>query len=279
EHTLRLDATDPQAVEATFRTLRPDVVVNAAAFTDVDGAESDPQGAHRGNVEIPKNLAGAAARYDAGLIHFSTDYVFDGRGSRPYREDDPTGPLSVYGQTKLAGEQAILDSSAASIVLRCSWVYGLNGAGFVKAILEQAANRDELEVVDDQIGAPTSAAFLARTAAGMVERLGPVREGRWRRFGGLFHLAGRGEVSRCGWAEEILAAGCRAGLLRGTRVAPIPSSRRPTPARRPLNSRLDVSKFTAVWGVSPPFWDADLRAQLPQILAAVADGSSVVGAK
>lgn len=273
---LSLDGADAPAVEAVFRSLHPDVVINAAAYTNVDGAEDDPDAAYRSNVEAPRAIAAAAARYNVGLIHFSTDYVFDGRGTRPWREDDAAAPLNVYGKTKWQGEQALYEApGGANIIVRSSWVYGLDGSGFVKAILEQASQRSELHVVDDQIGAPTSAALLARMTAAMVERLGPVREGRWRRFRGVYHVASRGEISRCGWAEEIVAAALRARLIRPVRITPVATAHRPSRALRPLNSRLDVSKFLTTWGADLPFWDADLREQMPQILEAARSNSSI----
>ena len=236
--------------------VRPGLIVNAAAYTAVDRAESEPELAFAINARAPGLLAEAAARLDCGLVHYSTDYVFSGEGASPWRESDATAPVNVYGASKLAGEQAVLASGADALILRTSWVYGGPGQNFVNTMLRLAGERERLTVVDDQIGAPTASRFLAdATLAALAQD--------WRARAGLYHLSASGDTSWCGFAraivEQALAHG-QALKLSAADIAPIPSSSYPTPARRPANSRLDCSAFEQAFAVHRPHWRAQLAA-------------------
>lgn len=229
-----LDITDEQAVESFFARERPEATVNCAAWTDVDGAESNREGAHAVNAVGAGNLARAAARIDTPLLHISTDYVFDGCAPlntdgqpRPYRESDPTGPRSVYGETKLAGEREVLDASARHTVVRTAWLYGLDGPNFVATMLRLAGEREAVQVVDDQIGSPTWSGHLAPAVVGLLER----------GVGGLVHLTGAGAVSWNGFAKEIFR---QADV--DCRVEAVPSSQMARPAPRPAFSVLESER-------------------------------------
>jgi dTDP-4-dehydrorhamnose reductase len=229
-----LDITDEQAVESFFARERPEATVNCAAWTDVDGAESNREAAHAVNAVGAGNLARAAARIDTPLLHISTDYVFDGSAPlntdgqpRPYRESDPTGPRSVYGETKLAGEREVLDASARHTVVRTAWLYGLDGPNFVATMLRLAGEREAVQVVDDQIGSPTWSGHLAPAVVGLLER----------GVGGLVHLTGAGAVSWNGFAKEIFR---QADV--DCRVEAVPSSQMARPAPRPAFSVLESER-------------------------------------
>lgn len=251
----QLDLAAPDALRATVREIAPTLIVNAAAWTAVDRAETEPAAAHAINATAPGILAEEAKRIGAQLIHYSTDYVFDGSGERPWTESDTTGPLSVYGQSKLAGEQAIAAPGGRHLILRTSWVFGLHGANFMKTMLRLAARScdtgDELKVIGDQIGAPTWTRHLADATALIA--------GRKDSPSGLYHLAAAGETSWHGYAEAIFAEALKLGLL-----AKVPTVRRitsadfPLPAPRPANSRLDCSRFTADFGLALPDWRTGL---------------------
>ncbi|WP_240099588.1 dTDP-4-dehydrorhamnose reductase [Thermomonas flagellata] len=255
------DFTRPQAVAALVDALRPDVVVNAAAYTAVDRAESEPALAFQVNAETPAAVAAACARHGACLLHYSTDYVFDGLASRPYREDDPTAPTGVYGASKLAGERAIAASGAHHLILRTAWVYAAHGHNFVRTMLRLADAREELRVVADQVGCPTSAAWIAQATAQVLQAR-PAESGLW-------HLACAGQTSWHGFASAIVAEAHARGLLaRAPRVVAIPSADYPTPARRPPWSVLDTGRLQRSFGIQPPDWRVALRPVLRALAAA-----------
>jgi dTDP-4-dehydrorhamnose reductase len=249
------DFDAPDALPALIDRIAPDVVVNAAAYTAVDRAESDRDAAFRANAEAPQRIAEACAARDALLVHYSTDYVFDGTGKRPYREDDPTSPLGVYGESKRAGELAIQASGARHMIFRTAWVYASHGKNFMRTMLRLAAERDELRVVADQIGTPTPAALIADVTAMALAR--PfVRSGLW-------HLTAAGETTWHGFAEAIVsAAHARGDLARKPCVVPIATSDYPTPAKRPAYSRLDLARIEADFGTVLPDWRGGLDAIL-----------------
>jgi len=236
-----LDITDAAAVGRAVDAHRPDVVINAAAFTDVDGAEDAAEAAFAVNRDGPDALARACAAGGAALVHVSTDYVFDGAGARPWREDDPTGPLNVYGASKLAGEQAALELNPRTLVLRTSWVYSPWGRNFVTTML-RLADRERLTVVDDQQGNPTSALSLARAIRDILPRLAAA--GADAPVWGVRHYAGAGSTSWAGFAREVFAQAQGRLVQAVPQVVPIASADYPTRARRPLNSRLDCTAFT-----------------------------------
>lgn len=263
------DLADPQGLARTVRAVRPQVIVNAAAYTAVDKAESEPELARRINAEAPGMLAREAAGLGAWLLHYSTDYVFDGSGSAPWPEDAPTGPLSVYGQTKLEGERAIAASGCRHLILRTSWVYGARGGNFARTMLRLAAERDQLRVIDDQIGAPTGADLLADVTAHAIRHVLPYLRHNHLTLPGIYHVAAAGETSWHGYARFVLAQARRAGaaLKAGPGdVLPIPSSDYPTPAKRPHNSRLDTTLFQNTFGLTLPRWEAGVTRLLEQIL-------------
>jgi dTDP-4-dehydrorhamnose reductase len=243
----QLELTDPKAIRKTVRAAAPEVIVSAAAYTAVDRAESEPDLAFSVNANAPGILAAEAARLGALLVHYSTDYVFDGTKSSPYTEADAPHPLNVYGASKLAGEQAIAASGCRYLILRTSWVYGPHGSNFMLTILRAARERPELRVVDDQVGAPTSSLAIARGTAQVLRAGGE----------GLYHMSAGGKTSWCGFARAILA---RARLE--TPVVPISSDEYPAAARRPRNSVLDNSRLGAAFGVTLAPWEEGL-AELP----------------
>ena len=252
----------PEALAGLVHRIAPDVVVNAAAYTAVDRAESEPAAAFRVNAEAPAALARGCAGIGALLVHYSTDYVFDGSGMRPYHEGDATAPLGVYGASKLAGEEAIRASGARHAILRTAWVYAAHGRNFLHTMLRLAREREELRVVADQIGAPTPARWIAE-ATGQLLRHGLAESGTW-------HLVAAGETSWHGFAEAIMDEALAAGLLeRRPRVLPIATADYPTPARRPACSVLDTAKLREDFDITPPDWRDGLRAVLEEIAAAV----------
>ena len=250
-----LDLADAEAIRRTVRETEPDVVVNAAAYTAVDRAESEPETALRINGAAPGVLAEEARRHGALLVHYSTDYVFDGTKATPYVEEDSTHPLNVYGRSKLEGERAIQSSGCRHLVLRTSWVYSARGSNFLRAIIRRARSQPELRVVNDQIGAPTSAAAIARATARILGRTGPE---------GVFHASASGRTSWHGFAEAIVK---RAGLP--TRVVGIRSQDYPSAARRPSNSLLDNAKLRSVFGILLEDWQEQLREVMDPRFAAV----------
>lgn len=258
-----LDILDADLVGKTIDRLRPDIVINAAAYTAVDQAESDRDAAFALNADAAATLAAAAATHGAPIIHISTDYVFDGSKKDPYTEDDPTAPLGVYGASKLAGEQAVAQANPDHITLRTAWVYSPFGKNFVKTMLNLARQRDEISVVHDQIGNPTSAHDIAEAVLAIA---GIVLEDRQKLVPGTYHLAGSGETSWAGLAEYVFEVSRRAGGPSAT-VRPIPSSAYPTPVVRPANSRLDSSQVARTFGITMPGWQQSVAACMARLLA------------
>lgn len=257
------DFDRPESIDAGFAAAAPAVVVNAAAWTAVDAAESDPEGAARANRDGPARLARLCAAAGVPLIHISTDYVFDGRKGAPYVETDPTGPTGVYGRTKLEGEQAVVSACKRGVVLRTSWVYSATGKNFVRTMLTLGQTRDRLRVVADQKGCPTAAADLADVVLGVVDA---VNQG-WRdEYGGVFHTAGTGSTTWHGLAEAAFEAGSRHGLRRPV-VEAITTADYPTPAQRPADSRLDCGKLHRVFGLAQPPWQESLARTVDELLA------------
>ncbi|WP_454692335.1 dTDP-4-dehydrorhamnose reductase [Achromobacter aloeverae] len=259
------DLADVAGLVRTVRALAPDLIVNAAAYTAVDKAEADADLAQQVNCVAPGELAREAAQSGALLVHYSTDYVFDGAGSTPWKEDDATGPLSVYGRTKLAGEQAIRAAGGAHLIFRTSWVYAARGANFARTMLRLASERDRLSVIDDQVGAPTGADLIADVTAQAVSVLR-----RNRDLSGTYHLAAAGATTWNGYARFVLgiASNKYALALRATpeAVDPVPTSAYKTAAQRPLNSRLDTSKLESTFGLSLPSWQSGVARMLAEIL-------------
>ncbi|OZI32045.1 dTDP-4-dehydrorhamnose reductase [Bordetella genomosp. 10] len=255
---------DADGLARTVRTLAPQVIINAAAYTAVDKAESEVAAAEAINTVAPAVLAEEAKRLGALLVHYSTDYVFAGDGERAWREDDATGPLSVYGRTKLEGEHAIARAGCRSLVFRTSWVYAARGGNFAKTMLRLARERDSLSVIDDQIGAPTGAELIADVTA---QAIGAVRGDAGR--DGIYHLAAAGYTSWHTYAQFVLATAAQAGI--DLKVAPdavqaIPSSAYKTAARRPNNSRLDTGKLRAAFGFTMPAWQTGVARMLAEAL-------------
>lgn len=250
----------PDALPALIERIAPDVVVNAAAYTAVDRAESDREAAFRANAEAPQRIAEACAARDALLVHYSTDYVFDGSGTRPYREDDATAPLGVYGESKLAGEHAVTASGARHLIFRTAWVYAAHGKNFMRTMLRLAAERDELRVVADQIGTPTPAALIADVTAMALAR--PFARS------GLWHLTATGETTWHGFTEAIVAAAHARGLIAAApRVVPIATADYPTPAKRPGYSRLDTTRIESDLAPDLPEWDEGLSRTLDELIS------------
>jgi len=263
------DLADLEGLVRTVRQVGPQVIVNAAAYTAVDKAESEPDLAHRLNAQAPGVLAREAQQLGAWLVHYSTDYVFDGSGATPWSEDDPVAPLSVYGRTKLEGEQQILQSGCRHLIFRSSWVYGARGGNFAKTMLRLARERDQLHVIDDQIGAPTGADLLADVTAHAIRHLLPPMRRNDLTQSGIYHLAADGETSWYGYARFVLERAQRAGNVLKAGLAqmqPIPSSAYPTPARRPHNSRLDTTRLRNTFGLCLPHWETGVARMLDEIL-------------
>ena len=258
------DLSQPELLAQTVRSLRPDVIVNAAAHTAVDKAESEADLARTLNARAPAALAQAAAEIGAWLVHYSTDYVFDGGGTRAWHEQDATGPLGVYGQTKLEGEQAIAASGCKHLIFRTSWVYAARGGNFAKTMLRLAQERERLTVIDDQHGVPTGADLIADVTAHAIRTALQQPQ-----LSGRYHLVAGGETSWHGYASHVIA---RARALRPDQawkvgeVAPVPTSAFPTPAKRPLNSRLNTQKLQQVFGLHLPHWQQGVDRMLVEIL-------------
>jgi dTDP-4-dehydrorhamnose reductase len=267
------DLTDLPGLAATVKVLRPDVIVNAAAYTAVDKAESEAELAHTINSLAPAVLAQEAKKLGAWLVHYSSDYVFDGSGDRSWTETDSPAPLNVYGQTKLEGEQGIAASGCAHLIFRTSWVHSSRGENFIKTILRLAPERDWLSVVNDQIGAPTSACLIAYITGHALRAV--ARPGGGMQFGGLYHLAAEGEVSWHGYAQWIIRHTERLGAqfaLKSADIHPVVSAGFPKIAKRPLNSRLNSEKLKNVFGLTLPGWQAGVDETLEKILCLPSNG-------
>ena len=254
-----LDLSQPDQIRAQVRAHKPDLLIIAAAHTAVDQAENEPELAFAINAIAPGVFAEEAAALGIPLIHYSTDYVFDGRKPAPYTEDDATNPLGVYGKSKLAGELAIAASGAQHLILRTSWVYSTHGKNFLLTMQRLLQERSELRVVADQIGAPTWAGTIARSTRALIERWQSGDAAAW----GTYHLTASGETSWFGFTQAIAGHLTAQGKACAT-LEPIPASAYPTPAARPQNSRLDCSKLAREWGVTQPDWEAALSACLAE---------------
>lgn len=260
------DLTDLSGLARTVHVLRPDVIVNAAAYTAVDRAETDVALARRINAEAPAVLAQAALEVGAWLVHYSTDYVFDGSGHAPWQEGDATGPLNAYGLTKLEGEQRILQAGRRHLILRTSWVYAARGANFAKTMLRLALEREHWSVVDDQFGAPTGAELIADVTAQAIRHVWRSGEGQ-----GTYHLAAAGVTTWHGYAQHVIEQARRLQPQAAWKVQTIeavPSSAWPTSARRPHNSRLDTSLLQATFDLHLPAWEQGVTRMLHEVLGA-----------
>ena len=269
-----LDLCDAAATRQFIRESKPDWIINPAAYTAVDKAESEPRLAYAINADAPRTLGEAAAELRIPVIHFSTDYVFDGSGTRPWVETDPTGPLGVYGASKLAGENALAETGAAHLIFRTSWVFGTRGRNFLLTILRLAQEKEELRIVDDQHGAPTWSRDLARMVVHVIQRLqdrssstGNSLSETVRAVRGVYHAVNGGETTWFGFACEFLrlAADARPDL-KLARLVPISSCDYPTPAKRPENSRLNGSRLQEVFGFSMPTWQESTAAVISEVL-------------
>lgn len=246
----KADLSDPSACARAIETTDADLIINAAAHTAVDLAESEPELADTVNGTTPGAMAAAAAKRGLPFLHVSTDYVFDGSGAKPWREDDPVAPLGAYGRSKLLGERLIAEAGGSAVILRTAWVFSAHGKNFVKTMLRLGADRDTLSVVDDQRGGPTAAADIADALFTIARAFG-----KGRGQPGIYHFAGAPTVSWADFAEAIFAA---SSLPRKPAVTRIPTSAYPTPAQRPANSALDCSRILATYGIKQPDWRKSL---------------------
>ena len=260
------DLSQPEQLAQTVLAYKPDFIVNAAAHTAVDKAESEPELAHCLNVQAPAVLAKAAAQVGAWLVHYSTDYVFDGSGNHARQEGEGVGPLNVYGQTKHEGEQAIVASGCKYLIFRTSWVYAARGGNFAKTMLRLAQDREKLTVINDQHGAPTGADLIADVTAHAIRR---VQNTQNISLGGVYHLVASGETTWHGYANHLIDQAKRISPALAwtvTEVAPVPTRAFPTPAVRPLNSRLCTTKLQQAFGLVMPPWQQGVDRMLAEIL-------------
>ena len=258
------DLTDLIGLAKTVREVAPDVIVNAAAYTAVDKAESEPELAQAVNAKALAVLAQAAKASGAWLVHYSTDYVFDGSGATPWLESDVARPLSAYGASKLAGEQAIIEAGCKHLIFRTSWVYAARGRNFAKTMLQLAQQHDQLKVINDQVGAPTGADLLADVTAHALRAA--VQNPQ---LSGLYHLAAAGETTWHAYATYVIEQARQAGVaikVAQSAIQAVPSSAFPTPAQRPLNSRLNTSKLQHAFGLSLPHWQIGVKRMLTEVL-------------
>ena len=258
------DLANLQGLAATVQTVRPDVIVNAAAHTAVDKAESEPELARLINAAAPGVLAQEAQKLGAWLVHYSTDYVFDGSGSRPWREADTPAPLNVYGKTKLEGEQLIAGRCQRHLILRTSWVYAARGGNFAKTMLRLGQERESLTVIDDQWGAPTGAELIADVTVHAIRHLSQRPQDA-----GIYHLAASGETTWNGYAKHVLAEAAKVNpgvKISAKEVSAVPTSAFPTPAKRPHNSRLNTARLEATFGLCLPQWQQGVNRMLAEIL-------------
>jgi dTDP-4-dehydrorhamnose reductase len=258
---------DPERLRIAVRNFKPDIVVNAAAYTAVDKAEAEPELAFAVNAQAPGVLAEEAEAVDACLVHYSTDYVFDGKSAQPYGEDSPVNPLSVYGCSKLAGDLAVIKACRRHLIFRTSWVFGVHGTNFLKTMLRVAKEQTSMRIVADQIGAPTSAGLIAKSTANVlaVMQTAPATDARW----GIYHLTAKGETSWHGFARYVIEM---ASVAEGTKlkvspedICPISTAGYPLPAARPANSMLDTRKIRETFGLDFPDW----RYGVDQVLTAL----------
>jgi dTDP-4-dehydrorhamnose reductase len=265
------DLSQPECLAATIRQLRPDVIVNAAAYTAVDKAESEPEQARLINAHAPEVLAREAEALGAWLIHFSTDYVFNGSGNAAWQETDATAPLNVYGQTKLEGELRVQAAGTRHLIFRTSWVYAAHGSNFAKTMLKLAQERERLTVINDQWGAPTGAELIASVTAVAVQKVfeKASQDAKRDALAGIYHLVAAGETNWHAYASHVIsqAKALRPDLPWAVQeIAPVPSSAFVTAARRPHNSRLDTHKLQTVFGISLPDWQQGVDSLLATIL-------------
>jgi dTDP-4-dehydrorhamnose reductase len=263
-HELCGDFTNLEGLAKTIRDVAPDIIVNAAAHTAVDKAESEQQLARTINALAPGTLAQEAMRCNAWLVHYSTDYVFDGSGDMSWKETDVTAPLSIYGKTKLEGEKAIIASGCKYLIFRTSWVYATRGSNFAKTILKLAQERDSLKVIDDQIGAPTGADLLADVTAHTI-RIAQQRP----EVSGLYHLVASGQASWYEYANSVIDFARQSGIeikASPKDIQPVPTSAFPTVAPRPMNSRLDTAKLQDTFGLKLPHWESGVTRMLTEFL-------------
>lgn len=255
-----LDLTQEDRIREKLREVQPHVIVNAAAYTAVDKAEEEPDLALAVNANAPAVLAEEAKKLGAALVHYSTDYVFDGEKQEPYTEEDSPNPLGVYGRTKLAGDEAIRSAGLPHLIFRTAWVYGLKGKNFLLTIQRLANERDELKIVDDQIGSPTWSRTIAQVTANVLTQILPQNSPgditRFEQVSGLYNLVCGGQTSWFGFAQAILEA---SSSSQNTKLTPIPTSEYPTPAKRPKNSILSTEKLRSAFGIAPPSWDRALK--------------------
>jgi dTDP-4-dehydrorhamnose reductase len=262
----KLDLSDFEEIKRIVRDLKPDVIVNPAAYTAVDRAESQQQEAMAINCEALKVLSEEAKKIDAAVVHFSTDYVFDGSGNMPWTEDQACKPINFYGDSKLEGERAVVESGVRHMIFRTSWVYGIHGHNFVKTMLKLGKERESLSVVSDQFGAPTSARLIAGVTASVLSKA----NGDFRSFckdsGGIYHLTCQGVTSWHGFASQIFRLAKDAGLsLKLQELKPIQTEDYPTPAKRPKNSRINSSKLMNQFSLNLPPWDRELALNFEEI--------------
>ncbi|HUR21144.1 MAG TPA: dTDP-4-dehydrorhamnose reductase [Vicinamibacterales bacterium] len=256
------DLANPESLREKMRALKPDWIINAAAYTAVDRAEQEEASASTINGEAPGILAEEAKKLGAGFVHFSTDYVFDGTKQTPYVETDPTNPLGAYGRTKLAGEQNVMAAGGRSWIFRTSWVYAPRGKNFMLTILRLATERPRLRVVADQYGAPTSAGLISDTVARFM-----ATESAHRAAGGLYHLTADGRTSWHGFAEAIVQEGAARGLCPQVPIDPITTAEYPLPAKRPMNSVMDHQQLARDFGLQLPDWRDSLRQCMDELAA------------
>ena len=257
------DFTRLEDIIQTIHSVSPDIIVNAAAYTAVDKAESESALAHTINTQAPKILAQESLKIGAWLVHYSTDYVFDGNGTKPWKETDPTAPINIYGSTKLEGEKAVINSGCKHLIFRTSWIYSARGENFIKTMIRLAQSRDHLSVIDDQIGAPTGAELLADvTAHSICTAL------RQPQVSGLYHLAAKGEISWYGYANFVLDKARQSGIklqVQAENIRPITTGVFPQTARRPRNSRLNTKKIEHTFDLTLPLWQTGVTRMLTEI--------------
>jgi dTDP-4-dehydrorhamnose reductase len=263
---LAVDLSQPGQLRAALEATNPEIVINAAAYTAVDRAEEEPELAHLDNAAALVHVGAWAVGQRALVVHYSTDYVFDGEGQRPYREDDATAPLGAYGRSKLAGEMALRDSNCDHVILRTAWVYAARGHNFLRTMLKFGRERDQLRIVDDQRGAPTSARLIAEATALALTRMYARRAADRTKFHGTYHLSADGECSWFEFAQAIFTRARASGLLERTpELVPITTAEYPTKAKRPAYSALDTAKFRSTFGLHLPPWEQGLDAVIGEV--------------